>query len=128
MPAEPPDVAIEHFVALAQDARRQAGCPPLVWDTRAAAVARAHSRDMLRRGYFSHETPEGRSAFDRMRAAGIRYSAAAENIAYGARTGAQVYNQWIGSRGHRRNLLNCRYTRHGIGLAGDLWTHVLYAP
>lgn len=128
VPAEPPDVAIERFVALAQQARRDAGCPTLTWDDRAAEVAAAHSRDMLQRGYFSHRSPDGSTPFDRMRAAGITFSAAAENIAYGVFTGEAAFQQWIGSAGHRRNLLNCRYTRHGVGVAGDRWTHLLFAP
>jgi len=126
--AEPPDVAIERFVALVQAARRDAGCPMLAWDARAANVAAAHSQDMLRRGYFSHRSPEGATPFDRMRAAGIAFSAAAENIAYGALTGEAAFHQWFGSAGHRRNLLNCRYTRHGVGVAGDRWTHLLFTP
>src|SRR6185436_9002562 len=37
--------------------RRRAaiGCRPLLWDGRLAQVAWAHSRDMARRGFFSHE-------------------------------------------------------------------------
>ena len=46
------------------------------------AVARAHSRDMARRGYFSHTNLEGASPFDRLAAAGITYTAAGENIAW----------------------------------------------
>lgn len=129
-PAEPvPEAAaVDEFVALLRSARSRAGCPELAWDARAAAVAEAHSTDMLRRGYLSHTAPDGRGPFERMRDAGIRYSAAAENIAYGARTGARVYEQWRASAGHRKNMLNCTYTRHGVGRAGDRWTHVLYAP
>lgn len=124
----PPEVAVAEFVELARSARRDAGCPDLTWDARAAGVAMAHSADMLRRGYFSHDSPEGVGPFERLRKAGVTFSAAAENIAYGAWTGAAAFQQWIRSPGHRRNLLNCRYTRHGVGVAGDRWTHILFAP
>lgn len=124
----PPEVAIEQFVDLVRSARGRAGCPALAWDARTAAVARDHSGDMLRRGYFSHTSPEGVDPFERLRAAGVAYSAAAENIAYGARNGEEAFRQWYGSRGHRRNMLNCHYTRHGVGVVGDRWTHVLWAP
>ena len=124
----PPEVAIEQFVTLVRSARSQAGCSELVWDARTASVARFHSGDMLRRGYFSHTSPEGVDPFERLRAAGVAYSAAAENIAYGARNGEEAFRQWYGSRGHRRNMLNCHYTRHGVGVVGDRWTHVLWAP
>lgn len=35
-----------------------------------AAIALGHSRDMARRGYFSHDSPEGRAPQDRAEAAG----------------------------------------------------------
>ena len=44
-------------------------------------LARAHSNDMFKRGYFSHYTPEGLSPFDRMEKAGINYQYAGENLA-----------------------------------------------
>lgn len=124
----PPGAAIEEFIDLAHAARRDAGCPDLVLDATTVAVAQAHSEDMLRRDYVSHTTPEGATLADRLRSAGITYSAAAENIAAGAPTGEAAFRQWMGSRGHRNNLLDCRYTRHGVGMTGGIWTHVLWRP
>jgi uncharacterized protein YkwD len=83
---------------------------------------------MQRRGYFSHTTPEGRDPFDRLRAAGIGFVAAAENIAQGPTTGDDVFAGWLASPGHRQNMLDCRFTRHGVGLHGGFWTHVLIRP
>ena len=42
--------------------RAKNGSPPLEWEGQLGSVARAHSEDMTRRGYFSHDTPEGRSS------------------------------------------------------------------
>ncbi len=103
------------------------GCRALVWDDRLAAVARSHSADMARRGFFSHTNPEGRDPFDRLRAAGVRYRAAAENIAEGQATGREVYQGWIESPGHRRNIENPVYRRFGIGLYQRRWTLLLLA-
>lgn len=52
-------------------ARRRSGPGPLQWSDALATVARSHSADMARRGYFAHDTPEGRTPQDRARAAGI---------------------------------------------------------
>lgn len=134
-PAEPAfsgglaaDGPIARFVDLLADERARRGCPPLAWDARVAGVAGAHSRDMVERGYFSHVSPEGHDPFDRLAAAGIGYSAAAENIAFGRRTGDGVYAQWLGSPGHRDNMLECSYTHHGVGLHASYWTHILIRP
>jgi uncharacterized protein YkwD len=78
---------------------------------------------MVRRDFFSHTNPDGQSPFDRLRAAGVTYLAAAENIAYGYTTAAGVLEAWLNSEGHRRNLENCRYTHHGVGLRNGKWVH-----
>ncbi|MCG6535060.1 MAG: CAP domain-containing protein [Syntrophales bacterium LBB04] len=108
--------------------RLSAGCPKLKWDDRVAAVAREHSRDMVSRHFFSHTNPEGKDPFERLKESNLPFSAAAENIALGPRTGKEVYDIWIRSSGHRENMLNCRYTRHGVGRTEDRWTHVLLKP
>ena len=107
--------------------RRRAaiGCGPVVWDERLADVARRHSVDMARRGFFSHTNPDGRDPFDPLRRAGVRFRAAAENLASGQRTGSETFASWMGSAGHRHNLDECLYTRIGIGLHQGRWTCVL---
>jgi uncharacterized protein YkwD len=44
---------------------------PLRWNEDLAAVARAHSRDMIEQGYFDHVDPEGRTVSTRINAARI---------------------------------------------------------
>ena len=119
------DQAIADFVALANRARVDAGCGTLAWDDAVARVAQAHSVDMRTRDFFDHVNPEGRTPMQRVQAAGIRITAVAENIALGQPTGRAVFESWRDSEGHRRNMLNCEYTHHGVGLAGAHWTHVL---
>ena len=121
-----PQTAIDEFVALANQARAEAGCPtPLIREGDIVAIAQAHSEDMRARRYFDHVTPEGRTPGDRVMAAGIPIRGVAENIAVGQPTGRAVFESWRDSSGHRRNLLNCDYTHHGVGLAGTHWTHLL---
>jgi uncharacterized protein YkwD len=99
-------------------------------DPALAAVARAHSADMRDRGYFSHDTPEGLSPFDRAEAAGLTH-ARAENIAYGQRDAAAVMAGWMDSPGHRANILNCSLSTLGVGVAegpgGPWWTQLFGA-
>ena len=70
---------------------------------------------MVRNHYFDHTSQDGRSPFDRMKAAGFTGGAMAENIAVGYGTAAEVVEGWMNSDGHRRNILNCDYTMIGIG-------------
>ncbi|WP_235918587.1 CAP domain-containing protein [Sediminibacterium soli] len=96
--------------------RAEAGLKPLRADTALRTVAIAHSRDMFARGYFSHNSPEGKDPFDRMKKAHIRYTAAGENLAL-ARTLKLAHTGLMNSPGHRANILNPSYGRVGIGIA-----------
>jgi uncharacterized protein YkwD len=88
---------------------------PLKPDPELAEVARAHSRDMLARGYFSHVTPDGKDPFDRMRQANVRFLAAGENLAL-ARTLAGAHQGLMNSPGHRANMLRPQFGRLGVGV------------
>jgi uncharacterized protein YkwD len=103
-------------LALLNAERQRRGMQALRLDPGVTAEARAHSRDMCRRRYFSHASPEGKQAWHRLRAAGVRFTAAAENIAVGYATGSSVHQGWLASPGHRANRLNPSYTRYGIGV------------
>jgi uncharacterized protein YkwD len=95
--------------------RQKAGLKPLLHDPELTPVARAHSNDMLRRGYFAHETPEGKTPFDRMKAANVHFMNAGENLAL-AQTLTIAHNGLMNSPGHRANILNERFGRVGIGI------------
>jgi uncharacterized protein YkwD len=98
--------------------RAKAGCGALRTDERLRNAARAHSADMAKQNYFSHVSQDGSSFVDRIARAGYpRNSAAAENIAYGYATAADVVKGWMNSEGHRKNILNCAYKAVGVGLA-----------
>lgn len=102
--------------------RHAIGCRALEWDRRLARLALKQSEDMARRHYFDHVNPDGLDPFQRMDHAGLRYHAAAENLAMGAVTGREVYEGWMNSKGHRRNLENCMLTKIGLGRYGDYWS------
>jgi len=103
------------MLALVNAERVRAGGRPLVADPETVGVARAHGRDMFARGYFSHQDPEGASPFDRLRAAGIRYRTAGENLALSP-TLQSAHDGVMKSPGHRENILNPAFGRLGIGI------------
>jgi len=116
------------FTLLNQERAKQ-GLKALACDPKVADVARAHSQDMCDRKYFSHYTPEGLAPWDRLGAAGISFSGAGENIAMGYQTPAAVHAGWMGSAGHRQNMLTPSWLKVGIGLvrcngATPYWTEV----
>jgi stress response protein SCP2 len=113
--------------------RARHGLAPLTTDARLAAAAHAHSADMVRRGFFAHENPDGKQVWDRAVTAGYAYRKVAENIAAGQRTAEEVVRGWMESQGHRANILDRDLTQIGVGRAEGgsydvYWTQVFGTP
>src|SRR3990167_5920114 len=69
------------MVDLVNQERAKAGLQSLVVDPLIRNVARAHSMDMLQKGYFAHEDPFGQTPYDRMMNAHVTFRVAGENLA-----------------------------------------------
>jgi uncharacterized YkwD family protein len=100
--------------------RAKAGLQPLMGNyTELNKSARIKAEDMSHNNYFSHTSPTLGDPFQQMRAMGVTYSAAGENIAKGQQTPQEVVNAWMNSAGHRANILNGAYTHMGVGYEGS---------
>ena len=113
-----PQLAVKAEVRMLEMLNRSrvaAGLTPLHSDPTLESVARAHSLDMYRRAYFSHHDPERQSPFDRLKAAGVVYVTAGENIAYSPDVG-QAEESLMRSPDHRANILNPDFRCVGIGI------------
>jgi hypothetical protein len=89
---------------------RVAPAPPLAFNTRLIQAARLHSQDMFARRYFDHNTPDGITPGERIRAAGVPAVAWGESIATGWPGVASALQSFIVDPGnpdlaHRRHLL-----------------------
>jgi hypothetical protein len=84
-----------------------------------AQAAIGHSDDMAKRHYFSHPTPEGVTFVMRTEAAGFTTYPVGENIAAGFDSPLAVTLAWMCSKGHRFNILECKYDVQGMGYAFD---------
>lgn len=112
-------------VQLTNQQRAKHGCSALRVDTDLRTAARSHSKDMRVRHYFEHNSPDGKTPWDRIKAAGYSQPGA-ENIAMGYATAQSVVAGWMKSPGHRANILNCSLKAIGIGVeygsGGPWWT------
>jgi uncharacterized protein YkwD len=100
------------------------GLRPLTVSAGLNAAARQHSLEMVRRGYFAHESADGTS-FDRRIRRYYLFRSAGENIAFGCPdlSAAEAMKLWLESPPHRRNILTARFREIGISLV-----HVAAAP
>ncbi|HET6231201.1 MAG TPA: CAP domain-containing protein [Longimicrobiaceae bacterium] len=116
--------AARQVFALVNQHRATRGCPALQWMPAAARAAQMHSDDMAARRYFAHDTPEGKSPFQRLTEAGVNWRAAAENIAMHPGGPGATVDGWLHSAGHRANIENCGFTHTGVGVRGSYYTQV----
>ena len=91
------------------------GVKPLAIDMRLVKTARLKSADMVKLGYFDHQSPTYGSPFDMMKQYGISYSYAGENLA-GAPDVNTAHVNLMNSPGHRENILRPEFTKVGIGV------------
>ena len=110
-----PDLEAAMLRRVNEERAKVDGLRMLSADAETLDVSRAHSRDMFARSYFSHVSPEGRTPFDRLRAARLGYRAAGENLAL-ARTLDMAHQGLMNSPGHRANILNPAFGRMSIGI------------
>ena len=120
-PEAPVNLTPEEAALLAETnaVRKAHGLGALKADAKLVAVARARSRDMAKRNYLDHVTPEGRSVFTVMRDQKMYFGAGGENIARSKRPAADaprdVVGGWAKTPAQRANLLNEGFGRVGIG-------------
>jgi len=87
----------------------------LKFDCRLWRASQLHSQDMANEGYFSHQSQDGRSPWARAAEQGI--GANAENIAAGSATAQGTLEQWKGSNGHCKGMMNPLAKLIGLGHA-----------
>ena len=91
-------------------------------------AARNHSQDMADQDYFTHDSLDGRTPWDRIAATAYQGSPVGENIAAGNSTAQATFTQWLNSPGHCRNMMNGNANEMGVGYATgpgrftDYWT------
>lgn len=119
-PAPPPapvtspiSVAAE-VVAAVNTYRAQSGVPPLGLNSLLNGAALDHSTDMAQRHVMTHTGWDGSTAGQRIAANGYTFSTWAENVAAGQTTVAAVMQAWMGSAGHRANILSPYFNEIGI--------------
>jgi len=91
----------------------------LAIDARLERAAQAHAERMLTGHFYDHMDPWNRGPRERAREEGLLAASMAENLAKGLFDPRQVVANWMGSSGHRDNLLAAQLTRIGIGCAYD---------
>jgi uncharacterized protein YkwD len=105
----------------AQRARR--GLPPLHASRLLTTAAQRHSRDMVTRRFFAHESLNGATVRDRVARTGYlrgRWSLG-ENIGWmSAPSATGIVQAWMDSPGHRAMILHRAFREAGVGVVAGI--------
>jgi uncharacterized protein YkwD len=103
--------------------RKKHGLVSLCVDPALTRAARAHSKEMIGKRYFRHESFDGETVGARLKRFGYDWYASGENIAWGSGSMSRPddrFKGWMESPGHRANILNGAFREVGVGTAsGD---------
>jgi uncharacterized protein YkwD len=100
---------------LVNEERAKNSRPDLVWSRELTSVARDYALDMWKRKYFGHISPEGDGVGVRLKNMGVSFTLAGENLSL-APTVLTAHNGLINSPSHRKNILNSKFKKVGIGV------------
>ncbi len=97
--------------------REQNGVLPLKRNSQldTAAIIKVH--DMFEKQYFEHVSPTGKDAASLVTGTGYSYLWVGENLALGIfENEKDLVDAWMGSPGHRANILNGHYEEIGVAV------------
>jgi len=99
--------------------RTRRGLRPLIYNAQLDRMAKIQAANMARFQKMSHNLPESSvpTLGDRARYVGYMFGRLEENIALGYPNAESVVQGWLGSTGHRRNILDGNVVETGIGIA-----------
>jgi uncharacterized protein YkwD len=109
-----PDLEAQMLILINRERTRR-NLSILKADPELRAVARSHSMDMFKRGYFSHQNLDGKDPFDRIKQARIPFLTAGENLALSPNL-RTAHTGLMESPGHKANILHRSFGRIGIGI------------
>lgn len=111
-----PNPAFENeLIALVNKERASRNLQILAQDDTLTKIGRGHSADMFTRGYFAHNSPEGKNVSDRAMEKNYSFLVIGENLAY-APSVALAHKGLMDSEGHRANILSPDFSKIGIGI------------
>ena len=111
---------------LLNEARAANGEPPLVLDATISRASQSHAEEMAQYNYLGHTNRAGQAPWDRMRAVGVSFGTAGENVGRATDGGAEgviraMFDMMMAETppddGHRVNILDGRFRRVGVGVA-----------
>lgn len=120
-PQVPAAVSSAEVALLTNEERSQKDIPVLQRNSLLDQAAQMKAQDMAANGYYAHVSPEGVTPMHWVEKAGYKYLIIGENLVVNRTDAGQVVDAFMGSPGHRANILRSDFTEIGIGVANGIY-------
>ena len=113
------EMSRSQLLASTNDRRNANNVASLIISDKLNQAAQAKANDMVKRNYWSHNTPDGQEPWVFFDSVGYLYLKAGENLAYGFTSSDAAVTGWMNSPSHKENLLDVAFTEVGFGFANS---------
>lgn len=114
------DIRVEELLTAVNTRRTEAGLAALTLDQRLSRAAALKAQDMFAKGYWAHNSSDGKTPWEFVTAAGYRYRVAGENLAKNFSVSSGVVDAWMASSTHRDNIMRSDYKDIGFAVVNGV--------
>ncbi len=109
-------VSVSELLKEVNKQRKAEGITELKLDSKLNEAAFMKAQDMLTKGYWAHESPDGVQPWQWFAKAEYSYDIAGENLAKNFTSSRAAVNAWMHSTDHKANILNKKYEDAGFAV------------
>ena len=114
------DIRVDQLLKETNAQRQAAGLAPLTYNVTLSQAAAAKAQDMFANKYWAHNSPQGKTPWMFIQAAGYKYTVAGENLAKNFATSQGVIDAWMASPTHKDNIMKPSYRDIGFAIVNGV--------
>ena len=114
------EITAQKVYSATNNERQKLGLSTLHYNTSLSKSATAKAIDMFKNNYWAHNSPEGKTPWDFIKAEGYQYSVAGENLAKDFYDTDSMMQAWMNSPTHKANIVSPKYQEIGIGVVNGV--------
>ncbi len=119
--AFPAAVVSGSVFSLTNQERAEEGVPALIRNPKLDRAAQMKAEDMASKSYYAHVSPEGLTPMHFADRAGYSYLMVGENLVVNRESAEDAVGAFMGSPGHRANILRSEFKEIGVGVANGTY-------
>lgn len=110
------NIRVAELLQLTNEVRHKYNLNELTLNEQLNRAALLKAEHMFQADYWAHNAPDGTTPWEFLKKAGYDYFFAGENLARGFSTSKEVVDAWMGSEGHKKNILSSDYQDIGFAI------------